>query len=49
MITQIALSAIGALWCFGTALAGGIPAAPAMLLFLPSAALLSILLPLIVR
>ena len=49
MITQIALSAVGALWCFGTALTGGIPAAPAMLLFLPAAALLSILLPLIVR
>lgn len=49
MITQIALSAVGALWCFGTALTGGILPAPAMLLFLPAAALLSIVLPLIAR
>lgn len=49
MVTQIALSAVGALWCLGAAFSGGILSAVAMLLFLPVAALLSILLPLIVR
>ena len=49
MVTQIALSAVGALWCLGTAFSGGILSAVVMLLFLPAAALLSVLLPLIVR